>query len=159
MKCEPIRQRLWDYVGGALPPAEREAFEAHLQGCEACRLELKAAQATLVSLRNLRRYSAPESLKAQVRERIRQQRSAPRVRWAFAWRRWALVPALGLLSALVVLGGLNLLRQGGSVLTARADTLSEEYAQTCVELHEQMEVADWAPSPTATYWIHTSLTR
>ncbi len=159
MKCKQIHQRLWDYVGGALPPAEREAFEAHLQSCEACRLELKAAQATLVSLRNLRRYSASESLKMRVRERVRQQRSAPRIRWAFAGRRWALVPALGALSALVVFGGLNLFRQGGWLQTAQADTLSEEYAQTCVELHEQMEVADWAPSPTATYWIHTSLTR
>ncbi len=159
MKCKHVRQRLWDYIGGTLPPMEREAIEAHLQGCEACRLELKAAQATVVSLRNLYRHSAPEVLKARVRERIRQQRSLPNIRRTPAWHRWALVPVLGALSALFVLGGRNLFWQGGWSQRAQADSLSEEYAQTCVELHEQMEAVEWAPSPTATYWLHTSLTR
>ncbi len=149
MKCKQVQERIWDYLARELPADEQEAVSAHLQGCPACRQEVHSAQMMVVSLRNLPRYRASDLLKARIRERIRQERVRVPALPRGSWRRWALVPVVGVLSALVVLGGLNLWR--GS----QEDALSSAYAQACIELHEQMEVVDWAPSPAVTYASYT----
>jgi hypothetical protein len=47
------------YVGGSLEPAEREAVEAHLATCAACRVEVEYAAAARAVLRELPELEAP----------------------------------------------------------------------------------------------------
>jgi anti-sigma factor RsiW len=39
MQCEQLKERLADYWAGTLSQAERHAVEAHVAGCEPCRIE------------------------------------------------------------------------------------------------------------------------
>jgi anti-sigma factor RsiW len=38
--CEDVKKHMHAYLDGILPPQDREAFEAHLEGCASCRTEL-----------------------------------------------------------------------------------------------------------------------
>jgi len=44
-------------------------------------------------------------------------------------------------------------------LNAPINTAAEDPTESLVELHEQLEVADWSPSPTPSYFISTGYTR
>jgi hypothetical protein len=90
--------------------------------------------------------------RATVRLRISSRRYAigwlspsarPRVDWARVWRRVALAPALGLLTVAVWWGW------QAQQLNAPINTAAEDPTESLVELHEQLEVADWSPSPDA----------
>lgn len=84
-------------------------------------------------------------------------RSLPRPRrqidWAHWGRRIALAPALGLLAAAMWWGWQALQP------SPAANTLAEDPTESLVELHEQLELADWSPSPTPSYFISTGYTR
>lgn len=59
MTCEDTRQRLDDYVDGALPPSTRAHVEAHLALCAGCRSELEATRDLLRRAAALRQGVAP----------------------------------------------------------------------------------------------------
>lgn len=46
MRCKDISAQLADYLGGSLEHNEREALEAHVRSCTACREELEQASQT-----------------------------------------------------------------------------------------------------------------
>jgi len=153
MNCKRFEQQIWAYLEGQLPSAQAQAFEAHLQACPRCQRQIAAAQATYRALRALPRHRAPENLVAQVRHRMAQPSARPRVDWARVWRRVALAPALGLLTVAVWWGWQV------QQLNAPINTAAEDPTESLVELHEQLEVADWSPSPTPSYFISTGYTR
>jgi hypothetical protein len=51
MTCGEIKERTIDYLYGELPERDRATFEAHLGGCDACRVEVAALQGTLHTAR------------------------------------------------------------------------------------------------------------
>ncbi|AZM92762.1 MULTISPECIES: anti-sigma factor [Streptomyces] len=65
------------YALGALDPAERQAFEAHLQVCEACREEVAEFEATAARLAAAASQPPPATAKAQVMAAIDGVRQLP----------------------------------------------------------------------------------
>ncbi|RSS42400.1 anti-sigma factor [Streptomyces sp. WAC07061] len=65
------------YALGALDPAERQAFEAHLQVCEACREEVAEFEATAARLAAAASQTPPATAKAQVMAAIDGVRQLP----------------------------------------------------------------------------------
>lgn len=67
------------YAVDALPPDEREQFEQHLAGCEACQVEVRELQATAAELGATGAVRPPSSLKHAVMDEVRRTRQdAPR---------------------------------------------------------------------------------
>ncbi|MFJ6352693.1 anti-sigma factor domain-containing protein [Streptomyces sp. NPDC092046] len=101
------------YALGALDPAERRAFEAHLRTCEACRQEASEFEATAARLAAAVSQTPPATAKAAVMAaidgvrrlppRIPAQATAPA--FGSALRRKALPLALAAGVAAAVLGG------------------------------------------------------
>jgi hypothetical protein len=60
MTCSDIKDRLVDYLYAELAPGDRQAFEAHLSGCPACRGEVDALGSTLARTRAVVRTSLEE---------------------------------------------------------------------------------------------------
>ena len=153
MHCKRCERQIWAYVEGQLLPRQAQALEAHLRACAHCQRQLEAAQATYHALRALPRRRAPVNLSEQVRRRIAATPTRPTRDWARVWRRVALAPALGLLAA-AAWWGWYAQHSAPSTNTVAADS-----AEAFVELHEQLELADWSPSPTPSYFISTGYTR
>lgn len=153
MNCERCERQIWSYLEGLLSPKDAQALEAHLQACARCQRQLLAAQATYHALHALPRHRAPAGLAEGVRRRLSKVPTRPRVDWVRVWRRMALAPALGLL--------VGAAWWGWQAQQARVpvQVAAEDTAESLVELHEQLEVADWSPSPTPSYFISTGYTR
>ena len=47
LTCQELVEIVSDYLEGALPEAERERFDAHLQTCEGCRRYLEQMRTTI----------------------------------------------------------------------------------------------------------------
>lgn len=153
MNCERCEQQMWAYLEGRLSANAAQAFEAHVQSCARCQRQLMAARATSRALRALPRHRAPAGLVEVTRRRLADTPARPRIDWARLWRRVALAPALGLLVGAAWWGWQA--QQPSAPMRAAA----EEATESLVELHEQLEVADWSPSPTPSYFISTGYTR
>lgn len=59
MTCHDVRERLDDYVDGALAPDETASVDVHLAGCDDCRAEQRALRALLAGAASLPRESSP----------------------------------------------------------------------------------------------------
>jgi anti-sigma factor RsiW len=168
MNCGRFGRLLWSYVEGELSPEQRQACEAHLSQCVRCRQRLQAAQLTQASLRALPRYTAPQGLMERVRRETSAQPTTAATRPVpAAWRplgvlvrlRWALVPALGMLVALLWWGQPArwlMPDRPQQTMHATAPDPSQEYAETCIDMHQQLEMVEWAGTPTASYLVLTS---
>src|SRR5262249_16794511 len=66
MTCHELVELVTAYLEGALPPAERERFEAHRHGCPGCRAHISQVRLTVSSLRQLQ-PSPGEDLSAEQR--------------------------------------------------------------------------------------------
>ena len=53
LTCQELVEIVSDYLEGALPPDERERFEAHLKICEGCRRYLDQMRTTILVLGRL----------------------------------------------------------------------------------------------------------
>lgn len=54
MTCDEVEERVTAYLDGALPPEERERFEAHRRGCERCGGFVSQVRQTVSALGRLR---------------------------------------------------------------------------------------------------------
>ena len=57
--CEGMEERLNDYVDEALPAAERQEVERHLESCAGCREELHSLRAVVEATAALPRSPRP----------------------------------------------------------------------------------------------------
>lgn len=100
MSCEELSEELSAYVDDELSPAERERLEAHLQGCDRCRLELQSLHTVSRLVASLPQVEpAPafaDAIKAQLRP--------PRRRWLRPISPFVgdLVPALAVAAVLLI---------------------------------------------------------
>jgi anti-sigma factor RsiW len=79
MTCAHLRDDLGGYVLGALEPAERDAFAAHLAACPECRAEyerLAGLPALLRPAEGLEIPAAPAGVEERVLDRIAHERGA-----------------------------------------------------------------------------------
>jgi len=97
MSCHWTTQQIDDYELGCLPEADRVRFEAHLDGCEACRKRLAAARAAGEAVRATLRWAEPGAAFAR-RIAVRAERSRR--------RRWPAVVAIAAVVCLAVAYGL-----------------------------------------------------
>jgi|FaiFalDrversion2_1042247.scaffolds.fasta_scaffold01306_2 anti-sigma factor RsiW len=164
MSCKRYQRLLWSYASQELSAAEQAAVEQHLTRCARCRHTLQSVQQTRQALHSMPRYRAPESLRervhAEIARRCTKQVAVPSgTRWTLGlnWR-WALAPVLGVLVALLWWWS-----QPSNPMPPQPSpevaVTSQEYAETCIEMHQQLEMADWAGTPTANYLITTGFTR
>lgn len=98
MNCAELR--LDEYLDGELAEADRAAVDAHLSGCESCRLELERSRKLEAVLRSVKTGSAPDADRFVQSVRLRSRRPE--------WRPLALAAAL-----LLGLTGLIFMAQGG----------------------------------------------
>jgi predicted anti-sigma-YlaC factor YlaD len=66
LTCKELVELVTDYLEGALTPAERARFDAHLAGCRGCRAYLDQMRRTIRMLGTLTEESVP----TEARERL-----------------------------------------------------------------------------------------
>ena len=99
MHCEAMQANLQAYLDGQLPPAERQAIEAHLETCEVCTEDLALLRQVDDALATFPMQEEPQGLTAQIMEQVRAEPQPTfRLRWedavvsvAFAWAATALL--------------------------------------------------------------------
>lgn len=151
MNCKQCEQLLWVEAEGQLSPAEAQALQAHLRTCVHCQRQREVVHATYRALSTLPRYRAPEHTLAQVKARLQ---APAQPAWWQRWRRVALAPALGLLLALGWWGW-----QQYSYTPDTPTTAAVNETEHWIELHQQLEVAEWSPTPTPDYFLFTGHSR
>jgi anti-sigma factor RsiW len=79
--CKQLVELVTEYLEGALPPSERGRFEAHLDGCEGCRVYLDQMRETIAATGSLGRETlsdeAFEELCRTVRSWLRVEHPRP----------------------------------------------------------------------------------
>jgi anti-sigma factor RsiW len=66
LACQELVELVTDYLEGRLEPADRERFDAHIAGCDACTAYLEQMRMTLEALGRI----PAESLSAQAQEEL-----------------------------------------------------------------------------------------
>jgi anti-sigma factor RsiW len=74
--CRQLREGLTDYLDGALPPARRQGFDAHLDACPSCRELVEDTRLTLRHLASLPGEPMPPAMKDALLDAFR--RDPPR---------------------------------------------------------------------------------
>ena len=167
--CAEARERLDDYVEGALEGEERERIAAHLETCAECRSEAEGLASLLAKSAALpREIRPPRDLWAGIDARledatVRRARRRPRraaaglPRWALAAAALALVVVTAAVSSLLTRRwdeamALKVRRAGGGVeTTARTEpgtVIGDEEARFLAasrELLEGLEAQDLSP--------------
>jgi anti-sigma factor RsiW len=82
MTCADRREALVAYLDLQLGAAERADLEAHLAGCDACRLALEAERRLSGALASLEAVEPPGDFEARFWARVARERDAP-----VGWRR------------------------------------------------------------------------
>ena len=77
MNCTEVTKRLADYLEGDLSLEARALVDAHLDGCEACTLEVAELEQTILLLRSMPEPETPPMIAANVMRRIRAGETAP----------------------------------------------------------------------------------
>ncbi len=73
MDCSTIKQKIHDYIDGSLPPDEKKRIEAHLAGCETCRVYASDLKKTIETLKGLDAMPAPPWLTQKVMQKVREE--------------------------------------------------------------------------------------
>jgi anti-sigma factor RsiW len=66
LACQELVELVTDYLEGRLEPADRERFDAHIAGCDACTAYLEQMRMTLEALGRI----PAESLSAQAQDEL-----------------------------------------------------------------------------------------
>jgi Putative zinc-finger len=97
MTCAEFDQLLDGYLEETLDPARRAELEAHLRGCESCRILTGRMREVLASAETLpRTIRPPRDLWPDIAERLATRTTRPPVR-SIPWRRWAPLAAAAVL--------------------------------------------------------------
>jgi anti-sigma factor RsiW len=76
LTCKELVELVTDYLEGALAPAERARFEAHLATCSGCRSYLEQMRHTIALLGGLPEASLSEEARGELLTLFRHWRSA-----------------------------------------------------------------------------------
>lgn len=104
LSCEEALEQMSQALDGLLTEAEREALEAHLAGCPACRADWAALVELHQAMGELEETPAPEGFADRVMERIREEARPARV--IPLWRRPQWKAAAGLAACAAICVGL-----------------------------------------------------
>jgi anti-sigma factor RsiW len=66
MACRELVELVTDYLEGRLPAADRERFDAHIAGCDACTAYLDQMRHTLTALGHI----PEESISVEARQEL-----------------------------------------------------------------------------------------
>jgi anti-sigma factor RsiW len=66
LACKDLVELVTDYLEGALPPPDRERFEAHIAGCEGCLNYVEQMRHTIRAVGKL----TEESIEPQARDEL-----------------------------------------------------------------------------------------
>jgi anti-sigma factor RsiW len=66
LACQELVELVTDYLEGRLSPVDRERFDAHIAGCDACTAYLEQMRMTLEALGRI----PEESISAQAQEEL-----------------------------------------------------------------------------------------
>jgi predicted anti-sigma-YlaC factor YlaD len=155
MSCERLRERLDDYVDGALSEADHQEAELHLSSCEACRADERRLRAFVAEAAGLRREAQPgRDLWPGIAARIE-----PRAKLARFVRRGGWLAGLAAAAALVFAlihgrpqpgvsptGGELVPAAGGSVDIEQAEA---EYVRATSQLLQALNARRSSMSPEA----------
>jgi len=100
MRCDDVIELFSRYRDGELAPADRRAFEAHLETCDRCREGFAALESVLAGVRHLQPEPAPPGLAATVRARLEARTDRPRA----VLLRWAMPVAAAVLLVVIAFG-------------------------------------------------------
>lgn len=87
MSCLSVG-RLYDFLDGALPPAEKEAVERHLAACPSCRRALENRKCLAEAARALPPFAVPEDFAAGILARL-PALPATKVKKTRLWLGWS----------------------------------------------------------------------
>ncbi len=59
LACVELVELITDYLEGSLPPPDRARFDAHLEGCDGCRVYLEQMRQTVLVLGRLSEEAIP----------------------------------------------------------------------------------------------------
>jgi len=140
-----LRDQLSAYIDGELAAAAAERLEAHLAGCQGCRLEVEQLRATAAALRDLPEVQAPRSFAlSPERAAGRRPRAGAAAPLALGMRLAAAGVAMALAAVLVVdLGGLA--GDGGAGTTQ--ETASQRESRYSSPTDAAAPNAEGAPTP------------
>ena len=95
LSCQELVELVTDYLEGALSPADRARFDAHISGCEGCTMYLRQMREMLELLGELTTDSISPQAEAELLATFRDWKARPAspVRRARLWRRAALTAA------------------------------------------------------------------
>jgi len=100
-ECKKIRPRIFDLVSDELAPGKADAVISHISLCEDCRKEHEEMLELVRSLQAVPARTAPEGLRAGIRNRLVGEKSRKRAAAiAQLWRR----PAFAAAMAVILLG-------------------------------------------------------
>lgn len=91
-RCQHTLDRLIEAATGSIPPRERAGIVEHLAGCERCREEAAAIEATVAHLRASGRFTSPPGFWAEFTDRLNERIAAGRLSPAARLRRWMALP-------------------------------------------------------------------
>lgn len=77
LTCQELVELITDYLEGALSPAERARFEAHLAGCTGCRNYLDQMRRTLRAVGRLREEDVSPASREKLLAHFRAWRQDP----------------------------------------------------------------------------------
>jgi len=75
LTCRELVELVTEYLEGAMPPAERARFEAHLAGCDGCETYVRQVRETVVLLGTLPADPLSPATEEHLRAAFREWRS------------------------------------------------------------------------------------
>jgi anti-sigma factor RsiW len=77
MTCRELVELVTEYLEGALPPADRQRFTAHLADCEGCARHVAQVQTTVAAVGALREEHLPRETRDALLEAFRDWKRPP----------------------------------------------------------------------------------
>jgi len=72
-KCDQYIQGIADYIDGEADAALCAELEAHLKGCQNCRIMVDTLRQTVVLCRDGKREKLPEKIQAKLKDKLKEK--------------------------------------------------------------------------------------
>jgi len=137
MRCEDVLEQLTAFSSGELPTDSRQAVQAHLAGCAACRTALVRVDALAGVLAGAKTPPMPLGLASRVMATARQRQEAePVAAWdLMRWWRLTSAPTRFAAAAVLVVGLTVGLVMGWTAAPSTGQALAEAQADPLAVYH------------------------